>query len=77
MRGSLVVVAFVMAMGFVFADGVSSDVSSLVTIDTRSMSSLTNVEGDTGVDTRTFTEDWSPVRKINTKKFNGTMIFIR
>jgi hypothetical protein len=53
-----------------------SDVSGNVALDTRSHSAVANVT-DQDLDTRTYTEEWSAARKLNTKKIIGTLILMR
>jgi len=53
-----------------------SDVSENVALDTRSHSAVANVT-DQDLDTRTYTEEWSAARKLNTKKIIGTLILMR
>ncbi len=50
--------------------------SAEVSLDTRSISAIA-AEEDQNLDTRSFTEDWSAPRTLNTKKIVGTVLLIR
>lgn len=60
------------------ADGYEPEVahSSSVALDTRSVSAVVPVEGES-LDTRSFTADRSEARRLNTKKIVGTAMLIR
>ena len=53
-----------------------SAVSTEVSLDTRSLSEMVDVD-EQDLDTRSFTVDWSGTQKLNTKKIVGTAILIR
>lgn len=54
-----------------------SATSSATTIDTRTKTSDISNEAGEGLDTRTFTVDWSEPTSLNTKKIVGTMLLLR
>jgi hypothetical protein len=51
-------------------------VSDDATLDTRSLSTAAD-EMDQGLDSRSFTVEWSEAHKLNTKKIVGTMVLVR
>jgi len=62
-----------------FAPGAGAEVSGVsdeAPLDTRSVSAIASV-GEQELDTRSYTEAWSPPRKLSTKKIVGTIMLMR
>ncbi len=51
-------------------------VSDTALLDTRSLSTVTDIE-EQDLDTRSHTMDWSEARRLNTKEIVGTTIVVR
>lgn len=51
-------------------------VSDTALLDTRSLSTVTDIE-EQDLDTRSFTMGWSAARRLNTKEIVGTTIVVR
>lgn len=67
-----VVAVTLLALG---AGAVMTAVSEDAPLDTRSISAAAD-ETDQSLDARSFTVEWSDVRKLNTKKIIGAMIML-
>ncbi len=65
-----------LAAGALLAGAEVTAVSEDAALDTRSLSAVAD-ESDQGLDTRSFTVDWSEARKLNTKRILGTMMLLR
>ncbi len=70
---------FALAAVALLALGAGAEVTAVsedAALDTRSLSAVAD-ESDQGLDTRSFTVDWSEARKLNTKRILGTMMLLR
>lgn len=77
MTKTIVVAAVALLVGWAGADGPWWSVSvEDAQLDTRTISAVAAAE-DKGVDTRTYTVDWSAGRSLNTKKIVGSMLLLR
>jgi hypothetical protein len=79
MRKNVIMTAAFAVAGLLAAVAVaqsSSAVSDAVSLDTRSLSAMTD-DADQNLDTRSHTTGWSAARKLNTKKIRGTALLIR
>ena len=69
----MAVLAFVAVK--VNADGTNSMASAEATLNTQSYTTAT-IDEDEGMDTRSYTEDWSDAEKLNTKRIIGTLLLM-